>query len=308
MSLPLKNRRKTVVTELCDLTQMVKVSEAGEVENAAALTLILGPQQWIGRVWSLTKDVAFGRDQDKADVYVPERSLSRAHFQLQIEGKKVRVKDLGSTNGTFVNKIKLKSNEYYELSNNDLLKSGRLIFRFIESGNIEAISALKVQEQVYTDPLCQTSNRKFIEDKMGEIINHCQKKHLFLSFIVLDIDHFKKINDTHTHLGGDFILSCLAARVKEIIRKEDIFARIGGEEFVLVTSTPMEGSIHFADKIRTSIYDEPFEFQDQKIQVSVSLGVTSLQDEDVDWKDLYKRADQALYQSKQSGRNKVTIL
>ena len=263
-------------------------------------------KHWMGRVWPLKETQTLGRHKEKCDIYIPENSLSRTHVQFSVEEKEVKIKDLGSTNSSFINNQKLSAHTWHVLKNNDLIKLGNLIFKFISEGNIEAQSALKTSEQIYTDSLCQIQNRKFIEDKGEELFLKCKNKNQPLSFILFDIDHFKKINDQYTHLGGDFILFSLSSAIQKWIRQDDIFCRIGGEEFIILVKNPLDEALIAAEKIRENVSKETFEFDNYYIRITISCGVTTMKSEDKSWKDLYKRADEASFLSKKDGRNKVS--
>ena len=283
-------------------TQIVDIQLVQEGNSPALLSLIVGPRQWVGKTWFLTKDQIFGRDKQQVDVYIPESSLSRKHIRLAFSSKNIQAQDLQSTNGSFLNNQKMNPEKFYILKHGDILRLGEIVFKFIASGNIEARSIFQVQDQIYTDSLCQIHNRKYMEDKGQDMI--LQKKPV--SFISFDLDHFKKINDQYGHIGGDFILTCVSSLVRNSIRKSDIFCRMGGEEFALMLECDKETAHQLAEEIRRKIAGEVFEFEEQAIQISVSLGVAELQETDKSWKDLYKRADQALYQSKREGRNCVS--
>src|SRR5262249_30661295 len=128
-----------------------------------------------------------------------------------------------------------------------------------------------------------------------------------LSLVLFDIDHFKRINDTRGHLAGDAVLRQMASLVSSNIRREDIYARVGGEEFALITpEIKSEGARTVAEKLRALIEKTPCRFEDQRIRITSSFGVATLA---IDGKmtpiDLYNDADQRLYAAKNAGRNRV---
>jgi diguanylate cyclase (GGDEF)-like protein len=128
-----------------------------------------------------------------------------------------------------------------------------------------------------------------------------------VSLVMFDVDHFKKVNDTHGHLAGDAVLKDVSQRIRPRIRREDLFARYGGEEFACVLpSTALPGGIVFAEHLRTLIEERPTSFEDKMIPFTISLGVTTLHRENgVDPAGLIKRADDNLYAAKRGGRNRV---
>jgi diguanylate cyclase (GGDEF)-like protein len=124
---------------------------------------------------------------------------------------------------------------------------------------------------------------------------------------MFDVDHFKKVNDSHGHLAGDAVLKDLAARIRPRIRREDLFARYGGEEFACVLpSTALPGGIVFAEHLRSIIAERPCLFENLSISFTISVGVTTLHNETgVEPAGLIKRADENLFAAKRGGRNKV---
>jgi two-component system cell cycle response regulator len=123
---------------------------------------------------------------------------------------------------------------------------------------------------------------------------------------MVDIDHFKQINDTHGHLTGDYVLKELSRRLLGRIRKEELLARYGGEEFAAVLpETPHTGGMHVAEEFRSIVGGTPFEYEGDVIQVTISVGVSTLDGESIEPLEFIKRADANLYQAKRTGRNRV---
>jgi len=126
-----------------------------------------------------------------------------------------------------------------------------------------------------------------------------------LSFLIFDIDDFKVVNDTYGHDVGDEILKFIATNVKNIIRNTDIFARWGGEEFVvLMPQTPIEGAYKIAEKIRSTIHQESR--KSNLPHITCSFGI-SVMKQNEDEHEIFKKADESLYKAKQSGKNKTVI-
>jgi diguanylate cyclase len=156
--------------------------------------------------------------------------------------------------------------------------------------------------QARSDPLTGLANRRKLTEFLSD---HCESSG---SFIALDIDHFKSVNDTHGHDVGDEILTLLAELLTESVRENDIVARLGGEEFcVVLPGKGVDDAYHVAEKLRETIAIHPFATSQGKINATISLGVAQKREGEAhaSW---IKRADQALYQSKSSGRNRVTII
>ena len=159
------------------------------------------------------------------------------------------------------------------------------------------------------DPATNVYNKRFFLERFKEEFGHAKRSKMPLSLFMIDIDFFKKINDTHGHLAGDMILHQLAKTVKTMVRGEDIFARYGGEEFVAVLrGTNKTGAFNLAERIRNKIASTSYIFEEHNIPLTISIGVSSL-NEGKEYKtseELIKDADEKLYQSKQNGRNRTT--
>jgi len=163
----------------------------------------------------------------------------------------------------------------------------------------------KLRELSVHDPLTGLYNRGYFNTALMGEIKKLSRQKSWLSCILLDIDHFKHINDQFGHLTGDAILVQLARLLKEIPRETDIVARYGGEEFVLLLpQTDPAGAVQLAEKIRTAVAERPFQHQDLTVPVSISLGVHGIQNF-LEGRNLLQYADEALYQAKESGRNRT---
>ncbi len=165
-------------------------------------------------------------------------------------------------------------------------------------------------EQLATqDPLTGLSNRRHFLELATRAFDQAQRYRRPLSAIMLDIDHFKEINDTFGHAAGDQILRVASKRLLDVMRKVDILARYGGDEFViLLPETGQEGARRLAERLRAALTCEPEYIGDTPVAISASVGIFSTHgSSDLTLDELIRRADQALYDSKQSGRDRVTI-
>lgn len=157
-----------------------------------------------------------------------------------------------------------------------------------------------------TDPLTELMNRRHFFELADRELEQTRRSHRPLSFIMLDIDHFKKVNDDHGHLVGDAAIIQLADLLKQELRKVDFCGRYGGEEFVLcLPDTPLNGALELAERIRHQI--EKIKIDDLKghtLNISASLGIAE-NNKDPNVEAILKRADQALYQAKAAGRNQT---
>lgn len=277
-------------------------------EAPPALVVLMGPTGYVGKQFPLTSsEVIVGRSVE-SQIFIDDKSVSRSHARLNVAGSDVVILDLGSSNKTIVNGATLQPMTPIKLKNNDQIKTGNVIFKFLERGNLEAITNKELNEKAEKDGLTGAYSKGALLEKGPEAIKRSEVLNEELSVVVFDIDFFKKINDGHGHAAGDYVLKTLAHIVgTKMVRANDYFARYGGEEFVIILSgTPLKTALEVAERIRTTIETAVFEFNDKKIPVTISLGVAGRLLTETDWDPLFKRADAALYRSKQSGRNRVT--
>ncbi|MEH1895848.1 MAG: diguanylate cyclase [Nostoc sp.] len=158
------------------------------------------------------------------------------------------------------------------------------------------------------DSLTELNNRRALEWDLPRQIERARSQKTSLSLIILDVDYFKKVNDTHGHLVGDRILQVLCQRLRHNLRCQDTAFRYGGEEFViLLANTTDEEAVLVARRLNRVVSDEPFAFSNKlTINITISLGTASLQaDDDEQGESLLNRADQYLLQAKNAGRNRV---
>ena len=163
-----------------------------------------------------------------------------------------------------------------------------------------------------TDALTGVYNRRYIDRRLLEEIARARRQQYCIACMYIDIDHFKKVNDTHGHQGGDEVLREVAARIRQELRRSDALGRFGGEEFVvLLIDADLDSATFVAERIRASIAGVPFDLPAAQASVSVSIGVASLPSQsdqlpiEVVAQQLVAHADQALYQAKANGRNLV---
>lgn len=163
---------------------------------------------------------------------------------------------------------------------------------------------MKLEKLSFTDELTQVHNRRYLELHFKRLFDYSKDTNAPLSLLVLDVDNFKLINDSFSHNAGDAVLQKISYLIQSSIRESDIFVRMGGEEFaLLLTNTSFENAQKKAESIRGLIQDYCFEYKGNPIQVTISVGVSKSTTEPLD--ELIYKADQALYQAKEFGRNQV---
>ena len=166
----------------------------------------------------------------------------------------------------------------------------------------------ELREASNRDGLTRLFNRRFIEETLGNEFNRARRYGHPLAVILTDIDHFKQVNDVHGHLAGDEVLRIVSRRLQDNLRDIDILGRYGGEEFLIVLpDTGSEGARVLAERLRHVIEREPVEFGDTHLTIHISLGISELRNDSRDYEQLIGEADQALYRSKETGRNRTTV-
>ena len=287
-------KNKTVVTVISRIAER-------PVAKEACLVVIYG--QELGKKYNIeSRSMIIGRSS-KCDVQIDQESVSRNHCKIVNTGKTVLMRDLGSTNGTYVNDVPI---DEHVLRDGDLVKIGRTIFKFLTGGNIEHAYHEEIYRLTTVDGLTQIYNKRYFMEVLEREISRCHRYARDLSLIMFDIDHFKQVNDNYGHLAGDHVLKHLASVIKARIRREDIMARYGGEEFtIILPEIDHFNAMRFSEKIRILVENTDFQFEDTNIPVTISIGVTTASEEVRTPDEFIKIADDNLYEAKHNGRNCV---
>jgi diguanylate cyclase (GGDEF)-like protein len=156
------------------------------------------------------------------------------------------------------------------------------------------------------DGLTQIFNRRHWQETLEQEYAKARRHNKNLSLIMIDLDHFKNLNDTYGHQGGDKVLVDVTQTIKTLLRIEDVFGRYGGEEFAIVLpETDLNGALDVATRICETVARTPIPFQEYMIKISISVGVSQLIGNEMSYEKLISNADEALYQAKANGRNQV---
>lgn len=165
-----------------------------------------------------------------------------------------------------------------------------------------------IEQLAITDPLTNLYNRRHLFNLARREFNRYQRYHHPIAVIMCDTDHFTRVNNTYGHMIGDLVLQTIARRMTQSLRESDLLGRYGGEEFMIVLSeTPPQQAAETAERLRACISDQLFEVEGQIISVTLSIGVASASPDCPDLDTLIRHADQALYQAKEGGRNRVVL-
>jgi len=259
----------------------------------------------MGKVYKLAGTMVLGRSE-LAGIQIEDDGISRKHAEIvELDGTYI-LRDLGSTNGTVCNGNRLT--DPVTLRDGDRIRIGpNASLRFDYQDEVEEQMQSKLYDMATRDPLTGAYNRRFFHDRLGSEWAWAIRHRRLCTLVAIDIDHFKKINDTYGHAAGDEVLKSMVVVVHKTIRKEDLFARIGGEEFILLAraTSPGEGIV-LAERVRAAVERFTFQFAGTRIPLTISLGVATSSDASIETPDhLMMRADEWLYTAKQGGRNRV---
>lgn len=267
----------------------------------ACLVVIYGDD--MGRRIPLsTEPLTIGRAA-KCEVQIDHDSASRQHARITLASANYQIEDLGSTNGTYVNDALV---DVTVLRDGDQVKVGRTIFKFISSGNVEVQYHEEIYRLMTVDGLTEVHNKRYFLDQIDKETSRARRYGRGFAIVMFDIDHFKKINDTFGHAGGDEVLIEFAARLRRGLRGIDLCGRFGGEEFlVAMPDTDSEAANMVAERLRRFIADEPFNIAGGTLPVTASIGVTTVRAPADTSAEMLDRADRSIYAAKAAGRNRV---
>jgi diguanylate cyclase (GGDEF)-like protein len=272
--------------------------------DRAVLTQMAGLEA--GRVCGLGSAIAtFGRSAECTHAF-DEASLSRVHAKVVRDSAGYTIEDAGSRNGVFVNEEKVARRL---LQDGDRVRLGSAItlrFQMVDEQEEQALS--RVYESSVKDGLTGVWNRKYLDERLLGEVAFATRHQTALAVIILDIDHFKKVNDTYGHLVGDEVLRATAALMRAALRTEDLLARYGGEEFVVVArGVDLKSGVQLAERLRIVSERKPVVSGGHTIARTVSAGVASVAccGAEQTVPRLLGIADERLYKAKQAGRNRV---
>ncbi|HET9957764.1 MAG TPA: GGDEF domain-containing protein, partial [Polyangiaceae bacterium] len=237
---------------------------------------------------------------------IDEESISRFHAKISRGAEGFVVDDLGSRNGTFVAgervSHKLLTDETW------LMLGPQVSFRFALRDLREEALMRRLYESSTRDALTSAYNRSHFDERLRAEVAYAARHGMAASLVLLDIDHFKRVNDTYGHQAGDIVLRELATRSLRSLRAEDVFARFGGEEFgVILRGIPLRGAQRLAERLRVSLANTPIQADGHGILATLSAGCASVSccGSAPTPEEVIRIADRRLYLAKSAGRNRV---
>ena len=262
----------------------------------------------IGRALPLStkESVVIGRDPE-CSYRILDDGLSRRHAEITYKAPgKYIIRDLNSTNGTFFEGKRVTT---HLLKEGDKILLGRqTVIKFVLQDAFDLQYHKQIYESTVRDPLTGVFNRKHFDQHIAAELSFARRHRLPLTVMMIDLDHFKQINDIHGHHTGDQVLIITAEALSDSLRDEDLLIRYGGEEFVIITrGIPPEGASALGERVRQTIEQMAMEKPEgEDISITASIGVVTVSDPTgIDGHRLLRESDENLYQAKEAGRNRV---
>jgi diguanylate cyclase (GGDEF)-like protein len=292
-----------------EITQVVQIP--GQKAPAArrdrcSLTVITGGVP--GTVFTVQTELVIGRGQEAA-ARIDDSGLSRKHAKVFRKGEGWFVEDLGSTNGTFVGGQQVAGPR--SLRDGDRIQMGKnLLVRVSLQDDLEHEVTKNIYEQAVRDALTGLHNRRYLDERLKSEVAFALRHGSPISVLIIDIDHFKRVNDGHGHPGGDLVLRAIGELLLKMVRAEDLAARYGGEEFcILARGADDTGAYILAERLRTQIRKLGITYEGRSIQITASIGLATMRTgaSYPSAEALLAAADEALYRAKETGRDRCIV-
>jgi two-component system, cell cycle response regulator len=274
--------------------------------DRASVVVLAGTN--VGEMYRLEGvEVVVGRASN-ANIRLNDDGISRRHARIFGEGGKYLIEDLGSANGTLVNGLRIGGR--HVLEDGDKIRLGpTTILKFGYSDDIEESFQQRMYDAALRDGLTGAYNKKFFLDRLDSELSYSRRHQFDLSLLMFDVDYFKRINDTYGHLAGDAVLVKLSKLAAGALRQEDVFGRYGGEEFaILCRGVKIQHAGVLGERLRNTVESSIFEHDGRRYPVTISVGVAAYPTTPVETPfQLIAAADEALYEAKRCGRNRVLL-
>ena len=258
--------------------------------------MLLGQQMELG-----TAPVIIGRASE-CGLSMPHPSVSRLHCRIWRDGDRYMIEDLASTNRTYVNG---KPVTRAELCDGDQIGVGNNAIKFFTGTSMEADYHEELIDLAIYDSLTGFYNRRRFRALLDEEMSAARIS-VPLSLLLMDLDHFKQINDRHGHLVGDHVLGLVAQVIREHAPADAPIGRLGGEEFALVLrGGSLQEATALAESLRAIVAAHPIDTHEEHLIVTISIGVAQSGNDGNTPSELLRRADERMYRAKQEGRNRV---
>ena len=282
----------------------VELIRRHQQKKRACVTALTGSMT--GQLYRLAAGATVIGRAPEAEIRLLDDGVSRHHARLVLEGDEVWLEDCESRNGTFINGERLCVR--HALRDGDKLQLGRTtVLRFAYHDDLDDSFHDNLMSSALRDPLTHLFNKRYFLDRLDSELKFAQRHETAVSLLMVDLDHFKAVNDTHGHLAGDAVLINLASVLTRAVRNEDVVARFGGEEIgIILRAVPLEPAVQLADRLRGLVQATVTEHRGLTLRATASIGAAGYPATHCDTVDaLIEAADRALYKAKETGRNRV---
>lgn len=265
---------------------------------------VVHPRGKASRYAITSKGLVIGRGRT-VDVTLEDAQVSRRHCLIRLTDAGIVAEDLGSTNGTHVNGNAITQ---AVIDPSGRIKVGGFVLRVEYRARVEINAEQQLRQAAQTDELTGLNNRRWFFAQSAAVLKASKDSDQYLTMVMIDIDHFKRINDTLGHAAGDQVLKDVAAILNSHKREHDLLARFGGEEFVmLLPNTGGTDALVFCDRLCEAVSLGKIEFEKNAISVQVSMGTwTQSAHRIATIEQAIGGADAAMYRAKRGGRNRVS--
>jgi diguanylate cyclase (GGDEF)-like protein len=286
--------------------QTPPASEDRSIASSAYLITIAGIR--VGEMFRLAKrETLLGRS-DEVDFRLIDDGVSRRHAALLLQGGRVVLKDLGSANGTYCNGARVA--DACVLNDGDKISmGGATILKFTYQDDLEEQLSRNLYESAVKDGLTNLHNRRYFDERLCSEVAFAVRHLSELALLLVDLDHFKRINDERGHQVGDVTLREIGHRLSSAVRIDDVVARFGGEEFtILCRDTSSTKALALAERCRAMIAEEIALPNEPGVRITASVGIAVLPKAGITTVgEFVKAADSALYLAKHTGRDRAVV-
>jgi two-component system cell cycle response regulator len=288
---------------------ITKADVKGLRKSVASLVIVKGND--IGNQFFIRRNsLVIGRSES-ADIVIRDKRISRFHAKIDVtyipqeKRASYTISDLGSTNHVYVNGQKVQSRQ---IENDDKIQLGKTILKFEIQDKIDSKFHADIQRKVKYDGLTSLLTYESFKDAVNWEITNAGARNRKLVLLMMDLDNFKKVNDTYGHLTGSFILKEIGRLINDNLRLFDISARYGGEEFVsCLPDTDKREAFHAAERLRNIIADNVFVHDNKRVKITISIGLSQFPDNGLTLEELVRSSDEMLYRAKSDGKNRVVV-
>jgi two-component system cell cycle response regulator len=303
-------------------TPLVRLTGDVQGEKRPCLVVIAGAH--LGEIFPVESEIIIGRDENATLRLAEDEGVSRRHARVTPLVDAALLADLGSANGTFVDGERVQERV---LKEGMKIRVGQTtVLKFARYDALEEAAQRQLLESALRDGLTRAFNRRYFVQRLAAEVRFAERHEQPLALLMLDLDHFKALNDRHGHMAGDEVLRALVGVLNDTLRAEDVLARYGGEEFaVLARGIHLDSARALAERLRRVVEAMKLSKDGTPLPITVSIGISvfpssggdgggdaaAALDEGASAEQLGRKlielADAALYRAKRAGRNRVEI-